>query len=64
MKPTPQTILYMRTKKEILHTGMEILFNKRKLNWSKVMDGTTATTLILKGLMIDVVAQREKTYKA
>jgi acyl-homoserine lactone acylase PvdQ len=35
----------MRTKKEILHTGMEILFQERKkLNWSKVMDGTTATT--------------------
>jgi hypothetical protein len=44
----------MRTKKEILHTGMEILFNKRKLNWSKVMDGTTATTQWVKGLMIDV----------
>jgi hypothetical protein len=26
LKATPQTILYMRTKKEILHTGTEILF--------------------------------------
>jgi hypothetical protein len=28
LRPTPQTIL--PTKKEILHTGMEILFNKRQ----------------------------------
>jgi acyl-homoserine lactone acylase PvdQ len=44
LRPTPQTILYMDKEGNIAYWHGNLFNKTKKLNWSKVMDGTTATT--------------------